>query len=248
MKILRAPLLYASIGLILLAATATSLRNIQSKWKLPEEVGYLPQANVVKLLCLGHQESAASILWIRSLIYFSDRTFRGLETQWMLYMLDLITQLDPYNNAAYKFVSCALKTPLKNDPRDIEVLARGVHYFPGDWQLALFYSLRLIEKDSNYAQASEVMKSFADVDSVPPHIRRIHVYFKTHVEPFPISLQLLLNEWYKATPQFRTYIGKKIAALYTKNNRLTAQHYLDNQINNPAAPEQVITYLLHLNN
>ena len=68
-----------------------------------EERFYLPNPDATKALSLGHQTMVGDILWVRTILIFSDFAFhcREKQAQWLLSMIRAIAVLDPQWRTLY---------------------------------------------------------------------------------------------------------------------------------------------------
>lgn len=97
------PLLLTIFFLALLEVliSANNLKQLHSETKSSQELTWLPPANVIRPLVLDYEDLAADLLWVKSVLYFSEqflgvKKFDHLET-----LLNTITDLDPRFDKAY---------------------------------------------------------------------------------------------------------------------------------------------------
>jgi hypothetical protein len=237
----RAPLL------ILFAATAlciplTIQKNSYLKNRPPQkDFNYLPNTEFVSIISMGHKTTLAGLLWIDAVVYFGGNLIEGKESVWMLHLIDLITTLDPKFKSGYEFVGTVIDNA--KDSLDIKLLQRGVDIFPDDWRLSLYYSLRIIEKDSNYIQASEVMKRFEERGDVPEYVKHINRFFLAESNPLPIALTIYLSDYIAIEDAvLRKGIEKRILLLNDKISLSEQQkiHELLEQLVNQSNDWQMI--------
>ncbi len=88
-------------GAVLLTTVVGILySNLQLKWFRTEvgespEAFYIPSANAVRPLLLGHEAFLADLVWIRLLGYFADDLLRGGKLTYLEGLTDFATDLDP---------------------------------------------------------------------------------------------------------------------------------------------------------
>jgi tetratricopeptide (TPR) repeat protein len=118
-----------------------------------EDVYYLPPPIWLRVLSLGHREALADMLWLRSLLYFTDELHHRGEVKHLYDYTDAMLGLDEHFKKVYLWVSsCALYrtgTVTDRDARKaIEYLERAVRLFPDDgelaWTLGATYSYELV--------------------------------------------------------------------------------------------------------
>lgn len=178
-----------------------------------ENLAYLPKAEHVRWLALGHTESLASLFWISELTSYGESLITGQKTRWLAQVADITTTLDPHLYRVYSFLGSAPGID-PQDPKVIQVLERGVEMLPGDWRLALYYSLALVEGHKGYDKASQVMSAFANTDTVPPYVNRIYRTFAAKGKPSQEALLMYLEDY--CNPQYAPFalgLEKKIAEL-----------------------------------
>jgi hypothetical protein len=149
-----------------------------------EDVYYLPPARWLPVFSLGYREAAASLIWMRGLVYFGEEMMQRGVVRHIFDYGEAIVTLDPDFRAAYGWVAMAsLYNPREElTPEDVErtvaFLERGVRRFPDDGQLAwemgatLAYELAPLvddeeEKHSIYARASDYLMTAARQGAAP---------------------------------------------------------------------------------
>ncbi len=175
----------------------------------PEEYQYLPNTGFVRIMSMGHKTTLAGLYWVDATTYFGERYLNNEEAVWMLHLVDLITELDPLFKTGYMFAGTILQS--SDDSLDLTILKRGLKYFPNDWRLALFYSLREIEKNGDYHKAAEVMDKFSNTSDAPEYVKHIHRSFLAKKSTIPIALNIYLTDFKNHTNViYKNAIGKKI--------------------------------------
>jgi hypothetical protein len=141
---------YAGLALLLALAVAV-VRHTRAQGESHflatqryEDVYYLPPPDWLMVFALGHRETVADLIWLRSLIYFGDEIVHRGNVDNLHQYADAMLTLDPYFNRVYGWAAtCSVYrggTPGVADiRRAIGYLERGVRRFPDDGELA--YSL-----------------------------------------------------------------------------------------------------------
>lgn len=166
------------------------------------EFGYIPKASTVRFLSMGQEEALASLMWVRTLIYYGDHLLKGKKASWVLHMSNLITELNPKWKPAYRFVGNVFKSG-KKDSTDLVILKRGAETFPNDWRLSFYYAQRVIDKDSNWMYASNIMKPFENKPNVPKYIQGLSKSYKIFSYPIEQAIIFLLEDY--LNPALKTY-------------------------------------------
>lgn len=193
-------------ALFLLAAlvmVALSYRNAPEAPVVDESSSYIPRTEAVQWMSLGHNSTAASLLWINGLVAYGESLFTGKTFRWVTHLADASTRLDSLFKTPYYFVSAI--TPIdEKDTSDFPVLRRGIKKYPEDWQLALSLAMRLAEGPSrDYNHASKLMLPFSKSDNVPPYVRSIHELFALKSKPTMIALQMAIG--YATNPAYSQF-------------------------------------------
>ena len=181
-----------------------------------QEFSFLPSADHVRMLSMGHTETAASLLWVRGIIYFGESLMTRQKIVWMEHLIDLVTMADPKFSMAYHFLGTAIQAEDFSDNGFI-ILKRGVQEFPNDWKLSLYYSMLLIKIKNNYLEASVVMDKFKNSQDVPKYIQGIGTSLKRRQMPVREALHLYLSEYFnQPNPVFKKNIKNRILSFLSK--------------------------------
>ena len=117
-----------------------------------QDIYYLPPPGWLKVFSLGYHEALASLVWMRTLIYFGDEMVQRGASKYLFTYADAMLTLDPYFVRAYRWIATAgsyrIGTSGKPDVlRSIDYLERAARLFPDDgeiaWDLASFYLYEL---------------------------------------------------------------------------------------------------------
>ncbi len=195
----------------------------------PEEYQYLPNTDFVRIMSMGHKTTLAGLYWVDATTYFGERYLNDEEAVWMLHLVDLITELDPLFKTGYMFAGTILQS--SDDSLDLTILKRGLQHFPEDWRLALFYSLREIEKNSDYHKAAETMQKFSSAPDAPEYVKHIYRTFLAKGSAIPIALDIYLTDYQHQTNVIlKKAIRKKIIALDTSSINEEGNHIKIGQV------------------
>lgn len=195
------PALFLVAALVLVAL---SYRNAPEAPMVDESSSYIPRTEAVQWMSLGHNSTAASLLWINGLVAYGESLFTGKTFRWVTHLADASTRLDSLFKTPYYFVSAI--TPIdEKDTSDFPVLRRGIEKYPDDWQLALSLAMRLAEGPSkNYVEAGTIMERFAADTSVPLYIRTIHKTFSLQADNADVALMIIVND--ATNPRYNAYV------------------------------------------
>lgn len=116
-------------------------RERRDHFPAEEDILYLPKVGALKVLSLGHHELAATLVFIRALVYFGGEIgSKEKRFTWLDNYLDTIVTLDPQFELAYRWAGSAIMyngRAITNEAveRANQFLKRGVERFPHSWQL-----------------------------------------------------------------------------------------------------------------
>lgn len=102
---------------------------------------YLPSAESLAILSLGHREALADLVWMKALVYFGDELRHRGEVSFVYRYADAILHLDPDFRRAYRWVGVAglyrpNETPIEEMRPALDFLRRGAARFPDDADMA----------------------------------------------------------------------------------------------------------------
>lgn len=210
------------LGLLLLAclfaASVALVRKADgtkpADWN-EDRLTYLPSGKLLKPMVLGFDEAAGDILWIESMIYFSDAYLNGKSYAWLGHMLDIVTQLNPRFYQAYEFGGVALTKDKERLPQAIALLERGIGQFPKDWRLRVYAAMARLAHDSDYTAAAGYLQPVSLDPNVPNHIRTLCATFLSKGGGKRVALAFLVDRWLQSGNAInREIFVEKILSLY----------------------------------
>lgn len=90
----------------------------------------------VKLFCLGHEQLAADIYWLRFIQYIGDGAARRTDKYENAYdYLDLVTSLDPRFTQPYWFAAFVVGAEMKRPDLAQKLIERGIQANQDNWYL-----------------------------------------------------------------------------------------------------------------
>ena len=157
---------------------------------------FLPKANYVRYISVGHEVTASGLFWIRGLIDLGGSYLSGEEYAYLGHVGELSTQLDSLFYTPYYFVGGV--TPISSkDTSDFSVMRRAHRVFPEDWRLALYFAIRLANGPfKNNAEAAEVMRPYSTSSdtSMPEYIRTIYRTFEIGAMQTEIAVKTIIED------------------------------------------------------
>ncbi len=157
------------IGATLFLLTTAGLSHhaaVVSRNRFPvlEDLVYLPSANALRAVSLGHRELAADLIFLRTVVFFGSALVTTKNYSWLDQHLDTVVDLDPAFRSAYLFGSRATMYNGKEiTRRSIEssnhFLEAGLKRFPNDWEFAFSLGCNyLFEMHSDDPHQKEVWR------------------------------------------------------------------------------------------
>jgi len=197
-------ILALALGLI-----AIAFRQAPEAPKVLDEENFIPRTEAVRYMALGHNSTAASLLWINGLISYGEGLMTGKSFRWITHLADASTRLDSLFKTPYTFVAAI--TPLdEKDTSDFPVLRRGIEKYPEDWQLAISLALRLAEGPiRDQSQAAKIMQAFSNDTTVPPYVRSLHQSFYLNTQTTDIALTAIISDC--LNPQYKEFRSSLVA-------------------------------------
>ncbi len=106
-----------------------------------EDMYYLPSAEWLGVMSLGHKKALADLVWMKALVYFGDEFAQGGSVNHVFRYGEVIVSLDPDFARAYQWVGVAgIYTPdgatVEETRRAIDFLERATRRFPDNGDIA----------------------------------------------------------------------------------------------------------------
>jgi len=197
---------FAAFFVVIAIALTFAIFGFTKSPPLPEikEAGaFVPRAETVKWMALGHNSTAASLFWISGIIAYSETMFDGKTFKWLSHLADASTRLDSMFKTPYAFV-VAITANNEPDTTDYALLRRGIKTYPDDWRLAVSAAFRFANgPGKDYAYAAKIMKPFENDTTAPPHIRGIHRTFELRAMPLDVAIAQIIDD--SLNPDYKAF-------------------------------------------
>lgn len=132
-----------------------------------EKVGYVPQGEVMKLLCADQKQSVAAFLVTKVFSYYGGAVARGPgprpDHAAMRSVLEPALKLDPYNMDGYYFAQGILTWETRQIAEANALLDYGMQYRTWDWYLPFFAGFNSAYFLKDYAAASRYYQRAAQL-------------------------------------------------------------------------------------
>jgi hypothetical protein len=156
--------------LLLIVPFAEQMRNRPVAVKL----GYLPEAEVLKLVAGEHRSLVAQYAVVKVLVYFGSlvggfdrRAAQKPEYFNMFKTMQTAVKLDPYNMDAYYFTQAAFTWEIGRVMEVNDMLDYGMRYRTWDPQLPFFAGFNAAYFLKDYRAAADYMKKAAEISGDP---------------------------------------------------------------------------------
>ncbi len=100
-----------------------------------DELLSMPNEHLLGHFTAGMDSVIADVLWIKFIRYTSEHFKGDGKFTWLNHMAGMITRLDPYFVAAYRYGGMFLAALDANDSASIDLLKRGMARNPESWEL-----------------------------------------------------------------------------------------------------------------
>jgi tetratricopeptide (TPR) repeat protein len=121
--------------MLLASAAQTHLEQAAAAVPDRNDPLYLPSQHYVRLVTLGYDSFASSILWFNTLSYFGKHYRTDQDYRWLAQMCDLVTSLDSRAEHVYEFCATLLSWVAQKPQESHILLTRAVINNPGSWRL-----------------------------------------------------------------------------------------------------------------
>jgi tetratricopeptide (TPR) repeat protein len=121
------------------------------------------------------QDALASDLIVISLSQYFVRPASERDADWMAHMLDVATDLDKTNLAAWLFARNLMGFRDEDRRASLRILRKGMRLYPNTWEFGLWAALRYIELE-DYEGALETALEAAKVPGAPTPVQRLPAF------------------------------------------------------------------------
>jgi len=163
------PLVFLAFILACAAAQIPFARYLKERSAV-EKIGYVPQAEVLKLGGVDQKQFLAALLVSKTLIYFGGlsqhaerKVFIPVDLGGIHRHLDGALKLDPYNMDAYYFSQAIYVWDVGNVRLANSLLEYGMKYRTWDWYLPFFAGFNSAYFLKNYRKAAEYYRKAGDL-------------------------------------------------------------------------------------
>jgi hypothetical protein len=144
-------------------------RYMQSR-PVMEKLGFIPRAEVLRVMSVDHRGHTAAMLVLKTLIYFGSLTEHSKnqvesapDFLGMYNTLTTAVKLDPYNMDAYYFAQSFLPWDVNRVKEANAMIDYGMKYRAWDWYLPFFGGFNSAFFLKDYARAAEYFKRVGEL-------------------------------------------------------------------------------------
>lgn len=190
----------AGVGLLLTLVTysGTHLRQGPGAPSAASELVYLPKARYLRPLSLGYHTVLADLLWFRAISYFGQHYLGDRLYPWLADLCDIVTDLDPRAEHAYRFAGIVLPWEAGVTDDGIRLLEKGARALPDSWHLQFWLGFNYYFFKDDYAKAAYHMQRAAQLPDAHPMVAQFAVLFSAQ-EHSPQTTMAIIDGAIKET-------------------------------------------------
>lgn len=191
------------IGILAVAVGFTCTAGIQRRLDAirardrGEELLYLPNDKLLNHFCAGMDSIVSDFLWLKCVQYTAEHFHSDQDFTWLNHMAEMITRLDPYNVAAYRYLAIFLASLKADDNASIELLRRGMLHNPFAYELpyeiAMTYLLNRREQPDSPVQAAKYLGMAVETGNAPPFVLEVAQVLQGEHNLFDVERSMWLH-------------------------------------------------------
>jgi len=147
------------------------LDDLRDRKTFHDELLYLPNEKILNHFTAGMDSVIADVLWIKCIQYTAEHFKGDRKFTWLNHMCNLITRLDPYFVAPYRYGGIFLAALKADDDAGIELLKKGMVRNPDAWELpyeiALTYLLNRGTRPDSPIHAAQYLAMAVETGHAP---------------------------------------------------------------------------------
>jgi hypothetical protein len=189
------PLLLALAATVLFAGSAGVAHLRQPPDEVPFDVGFVPAAQPMRWLSLGHPTLVANANWLRAVQYMGDPRADRRGWEKLKPLVDLVTDLDPRHGYAYQTSANMLASAGRVDESNA-ILEKGARNVPDRYIIPFQRAVNAFLYAADYPEAGRWFERAAATPGAPPRIREyvVAMYVKGDVSEAAIGFLQRIEE------------------------------------------------------
>ncbi len=212
--LITASLLVASLVVLKSSTLSAYVQQTKESVLLTSESTYVPSINQSKLIYLGYTQTAADVLWVRTINYFARHFITDRKYPWLMRFVDQIIELDPQFKSAYWWAGSSL---LYGRMRTNDVVMEANQYyeralkvFPNDhesaYRLGMNYHAELLSDDPKIKSGFRkkglyYLELAAGMPDAPRRIRELVAALNVKYGADELALQYLTDLYIRTTDE-----------------------------------------------
>jgi hypothetical protein len=177
---------------------------------------YIPKPDATSALSLGQQTMVADLLWIRTVLIFSDIVFHCNSThgEWLVGMIRTITKLDPAWKTVYQYGGLMMGVCQDHDASD-QIFELGHEQFPEAYFFPAAIGMNAYSDHKDYEKAAHWMKIASTKERAPEWYRRAVAGMLNEDGQRSVAIEYLEQELASSTDEtIRKKNQRKLNRLY----------------------------------
>jgi hypothetical protein len=160
-----------------------------------EQRDYLPSPAAFRFLSMGHHTLLADILWVRTILVYSDfaHDCQPEDSKWLLGMLRTISELDPTWRTPY-FFGGSMLIVCDDLIGSNEVFGRGYEILPGDYYFPFALSSNASIYGNDMEEAAHWLQIAAGIEGAPAWFRSAVANMLTKAGHREVSLRYIYEQ------------------------------------------------------
>ena len=154
----------------LLYGAQVSLDKGRDLHKRVEELSVIPRGEYMKRASLGYDTLVADFIWLKTIQVMGSKTLPPEYADWIYHALDVLTDLDPKFEYAYRAGGIFLSAVTKSYDKSNDILKKGFYNNPDVWELPFYIGFNYFFRLDDYKHAAYYMGRAAELPGRPSFI------------------------------------------------------------------------------
>lgn len=157
-----------------------------------EELAYYPSGKHVRLVTLGHAETAGDLAWLQAVQYYGEHRRTDNRFVRMAHVFDILTSLAPGFIPSYAFGAFALAQEGRDFPAAERLMLKGIEANPASGRLAFELGFLYYVRPGGRSldRASEFFEQAARQPDAPPQAARFAAFARQHSGNLMVAYEL----------------------------------------------------------
>jgi hypothetical protein len=189
-----------------------------------QELVYLPPSRFLRAVSLGYEHALADVIWFRAISHFGLHYRTDRVYPWLASLCDVVTDLDPRAEHAYRFGGVILPWEADRVDDGIALLEKGTRNIPDSWQLSYILGFSYYFFRDDLAEASRALRSATLLPNAPDFVGNFAATIEAaHTGPTTAIDFLKEIERRGATDETRSVIRQRVRELLLSRDLQTLE-------------------------